>query len=157
MKNNIKHYSRIWIAICSMILVIVYFIGYAYFPVRNDVPQLCTEKKCFTVELARTSAQQESGLMDRTGMAENNGMLFIFPISNLYVFRMKNTLIPLDMLWIDEQFKVVRILTAKPCIADPCMNYNPQTWAKYVLEINAGIAAKYWIVEWTVIKFRNIK
>ena len=70
---------------------------------------------------------------------------------------MKNTLIPLDMIRLDEIHKVVRILTAQPCIADPCEAYKPEIGAKYVLEINAGIAAKYNIVEWSVMEFRNIK
>ena len=113
----------------------------------NTSPQVCNGKKCFTVELARTQVEQEQGLMNRTSMGENSGMIFIFPQSNMYNFRMKNTLIPLDMLRIDDTNKVVRILTAQPCIADPCTLYRPETFAKYVLEINAGIAEKYKIHE----------
>jgi uncharacterized membrane protein (UPF0127 family) len=59
-------------------------------------------------------------------MAEKSGMLFIFPKADLYNFRMKNTLIPLDMIRINDQFKVVKILTAQPCTADPCRTYNPE-------------------------------
>jgi uncharacterized membrane protein (UPF0127 family) len=76
--------------------------------------------------LARTEAEQQLGLMNRVSMAEQSGMLFIFPKADLYNFRMKNTLIPLDMIRIDEQFKVVKILTAQPCTADPCRTYNPE-------------------------------
>ena len=64
--------------------------------------------------------------MNRTIMAENQGMLFIFPKADLYNFRMKNTLIPLDMLRIDDTLNVVKIMTAQPCIADPCEVYRPE-------------------------------
>jgi hypothetical protein len=75
--------------------------------------------------------------MNRASMGEKNGMLFVFQTSDLYPFWMKNTLIPLDMIRIDDQLKVVRVLTAQPCHTDPCPNYDPQVSAKYVLEINS--------------------
>lgn len=93
---------------------------------RKVLSQVCSQGKCFTVEIADTSAKRENGLMDRTFMSGDYGMLFIFPSSNLYNFRMKDTFIPLDMVWIDEQFRVVRILTAQPCTADPCTVYKPE-------------------------------
>jgi hypothetical protein len=75
--------------------------------------------------------------MYRESLAENNGMLFIFPTpADSHYFWMKNTIIPLDMIWIDDQFKVVRVLTATPCTADPCSIYNPDAVSTYVLEIN---------------------
>jgi uncharacterized membrane protein (UPF0127 family) len=51
---------------------------------------------------------------------------------------------------------VVKIITAQPCTEDPCVIYQPWVAAKYVLEINAWIATKYGIKEWTYIKFMNI-
>ncbi|HBB03890.1 TPA: hypothetical protein DCZ39_03240 [Patescibacteria group bacterium] len=81
--------------------------------------------------------------MNRTSMPEDSGMIFVFPKPGIYNFWMKDTLIPLDMIWIDEQFKVVRILTAEACKANPCTIYKPEREAKYVLEINASLAAKY--------------
>lgn len=95
--------------------------------------------------------------MYRENMSERHGMLFMFPKSDFHNFWMKNTLIPLDMIWIDEKFKIVRILTAQPCIADPCIVYKPETFAKYVLELNAGITAKYGITEGTIFTMKNIQ
>lgn len=138
-------------------LGILYFMISSYSQEKNTVPQVCDWENCFTVELARTSAEQELGLMNRTGMDEKHWMLFIFPKSDLYNFWMKNTLIPLDMLRINDQYRVVRIMTAQSCIADPCPVYKPEIWASYVLEVNAGIAAKYGIVEWTIVQLKNIK
>lgn len=75
--------------------------------------------------------------MYRENLGENDGMLFIFPTADYsHYFWMKNTLIPLDMIRIDDQFKVVSILTAQPCTADPCTIYNPNASSTYVLEIN---------------------
>lgn len=119
--------------------------------------QVCSWDKCFSVEVARTQAQHEIGLMNRSVMAEDKGMLFIFAKTDRYDFRMKNTLIPLDILRIDENGIIVHSATAQPCEADPCKIYDPGILAKYVLEINAGIAAKYGLQEWNRLEFRNIK
>ncbi len=156
MKNNIKHISWTWVAIWLLIFMISYVFIFNYIHRKNTTSQVCVQWNCFTVELARTSTEQELGLMNRTGMDEKKGMLFLFPKSDIYAFRMKNTLIPLDMVRIDDQNRVVYVVTAQPCTTDPCAVYKPEIWARYVLEINAGIAAKYKIVEGTMMKFRNI-
>lgn len=157
MKNNSKHISlMLSIAWCIILGVLAYSIINHFADGNLSFPQVCSSEKCFTVELARTPAEQELGLMNRSFMAENSGMLFIFPQNDFYVFRMKNTLIPLDMVWIDTTLRVVKIITAQPCIAEPCAIYNPGIRATYVLEINSWSAAKYGIVEWTQMEFRNI-
>ena len=137
--------------------MIVYYFITNYLHEKNTVPQVCTDSTCFTVELARTSVEQQQGLMYRESMSERHGMLFVFSTSDFHNFWMKNTLIPLDMVWIDDKFTVVRILTAQPCITDPCVVYKPEVFAKYVLELNAGIAAKYGIREGTTLKIKNIQ
>jgi hypothetical protein len=97
----------------------------------------------FEVELARTSAEQQTGLMNRESMPENHGMLFIFEENGPKTFWMKNTLIPLDMLFLDEDMAVVEIkANVPPCKADPCATYPSEKSAKYVLELNAGSAEK---------------
>ena len=102
-------------------------------------------ENCFSVELAKTQAQQERGLMYRTGMDKNKGMLFIFDKEAIYPFWMKNTLIPLDIIWIDNNYKAVFISqNVQPCKGLICPTIVPLGPAgghpaKYVLEINAGI------------------
>lgn len=104
-------------------------------------------KGCFQVELAENPFQQEKGLMYRTSLDKDKGMLFIFNKEANYPFWMKNTLIPLDMIWIDRNSEVVFIKeNAEPClpaqagVSDDCPAINPERNAKYVLEINGGLA-----------------
>ena len=99
--------------------------------------------KTFEVEIADTQLERAQGLMFRKELKENSGMLFIFPESDKHSFWMKNTFIPLDIIWIDENFKIVYIYeNAQPC-RESCNSITPNKDAKYVLEINSGLAEKY--------------
>jgi uncharacterized membrane protein (UPF0127 family) len=97
----------------------------------------------FSIELATTPAAQEHGLMNRTSMPADHGMLFVFADAQPRTFWMKNTLIPLDILFFDAHGRLVAIQAdAQPCKADPCSLYPSNEPARYVLELNAGTAAK---------------
>ena len=103
----------------------------------------CYEDNCFNVELADNPEERSGGLMFRQELEENWGMLFLFDEESKYPFWMKNTLIPLDIIWIDDDYKIVFIKeNAQPCKENACPNIIPNKKAKYVLEINAGIADK---------------
>ena len=105
--------------------------------------QVCFGRQCFFVELAKTEAEREKGLMYKTYLNKNAGMLFIFNKEGIYPFWMKNTLISLDIIWIDGNNEVVFIShDAQPCKSLICPTINPSAKAKYVLEINAGMAKK---------------
>ena len=81
--------------------------------------------------------------MYRTELDEDKGMLFIFDTVGIYPFWMKNTLIPLDIVRLNETYKVVYIQhDTTPCEADPCASYNPVAPSKYVLELNGGVTEK---------------
>lgn len=97
----------------------------------------------FSLELATTPAAQEHGLMERTSMPADHGMLFVFADAQPRTFWMKNTLIPLDILFFDAEDRLVAIQAdAQPCKADPCSLYPSNVPARYVLELNAGTATK---------------
>lgn len=97
----------------------------------------------FSVEIADSPAEREHGLMGRTSMPADHGMLFIFPDSEPRTFWMKNTLIPLDMLFFDASQRLVAVQEdVPPCQADPCPVYPSGVPARYVLELNAGVAGK---------------
>ncbi len=90
------------------------------------------------VELARTNIERQYGLMFRDKLCDNCGMLFIFDGEDRHSFWMKNTRIPLDMIFINSNLKIVDILHAVPCVEDPCKSYVPNENARYVLETNGN-------------------
>jgi uncharacterized membrane protein (UPF0127 family) len=94
-------------------------------------------------ELAYTDETRMKGLMNRRYLPPDAGMLFIFRDLELHSFWMKNTLIPLDLIWLNEKKEVVYFVTAQPCEEDPCGSYQPMQKAKYVLEVNGGFVKKH--------------
>ncbi len=99
----------------------------------------------FTIfaELAITPAQRTKGLMYRTRLAPDRGMLFTFSKPDYWTFWMKNTKIALDILWLDEKGVVVYIQHAAPICTrqdNLCPRYRPTTPAVLVLELGAGRA-----------------
>jgi uncharacterized membrane protein (UPF0127 family) len=95
----------------------------------------------FTTELATDEAARERGLMMQTILAANHGMLFVFPDTAPRGFWMKNTLIPLDILYFDAGRRLVsEQLDVPPCRIDPCPIYPSSGSARYVLELSAGTA-----------------
>ena len=96
------------------------------------------------VEIAATDPARMRGLMFRQSLAEGEGMIFVFPKAGFYPFWMKNTLIPLDMLWLDPEGRVVSIApSVPPCKGDPCPEYPPSAEALYVLEVTSGFAGRH--------------
>ena len=94
------------------------------------------------VEIADDNQERTRGLMFRESLDETSGMFFIFENENYQIFWMKNTLIPLDLVYIDKNLKVVDIKYAVPCKEDPCTVYKSAKPAKYVLEVNGNFTAK---------------
>ena len=104
-------------------------------------PHVILKGERFTVELAQTADEQALGLMFREEMADDHGMLFIFPVESMRSFWMKNTRIPLDIFYFDADLKLVSVSkNAKPCKTRRCPTYPSDGPARYVLELNAGKA-----------------
>jgi uncharacterized membrane protein (UPF0127 family) len=109
------------------------------------------------VEVASDDATREQGLMYRDHMADDRGMVFLFAQAGEYPFWMKNTLIPLDMIWMDADHRIVHIAhNVPPCKADPCPNYPPNAKASSVLELAAGVAAKHHLRDGDVLRFEGM-
>jgi len=95
------------------------------------------------VEIADTPQKQSKGLMFRENLKWDHGMLFIFDNESVFSFWMKDTLIPLDIIFIDKAFKIINIVdNALPCNIEPCPDYSSEKPTKYVLEVNAGFVEK---------------
>lgn len=110
------------------------------------------------IEVAADDDTRAQGLMFRDHVPEGTGMLFLFPKSDEYAFWMKNTIVPLDMIWIDDQRRVVHVEpNVPPCKADPCPSYPPHAQAKYVLELGAGQAAKHRVVNGSTLTFDRLE
>ena len=95
-------------------------------------------------ELADTALKRAQGLMFREHLADDRGMLFIFGDAQPWTFWMKNTRIPLDIIWIDAKKTIVHIERNVPICTrqdDGCPQYHSEEGALYVLELGGGRAA----------------
>jgi len=113
---------------------------YNYSNVFGEISSVCLEERCFAVEIADNDEKRQQGLMFRESLDLDRGMLFIFEEERNYLFWMKDTLIPLDIIWINKKREVIFIASAVPCLANgECNLINPIRNALYVLEVNSGI------------------
>ncbi len=111
------------------------------------------EKARFHLELAVAPHEQTRGLMFRREMKDDWGMLFVYPQDEVLSFWMKNTYIPLDMVFIDGGGTVVGVVTAEPLTLNPRSVGKP---SRYVLELNAGTAKRVGIEAGVVMRLENI-
>lgn len=127
-----------------------------YAAARGEV--IFPDKTRVSVELAVTPEERARGLMFRTEMAPNEGMVFVFEEPGFYPFWMKNTLIPLDMVWVDAGYRVVSIQhSVPPCKKDPCPNFSPSSDnAVYVVELVSGFARDHGLKKGDTLVFKNV-
>lgn len=105
------------------------------------------------IEIAETEYETQTGLMYRNSMEDRQGMLFIFPEVAYHSFYMKNTKFPLDIIYVDDQLKVVNIIkNAQPLNEASLPSSAP---VKYVLEVKGGLSAKWSIAAADSIAFKR--
>ena len=109
---------------------------------RNIENKVVITGKSINVEIADSEEEKAIGLMFRESLCEDCGMLFVYEDSEIRTFWMKNTLVPLDIIFISDDFKIINIEDAEPCKEDPCKIYSSNGNAKYVLEVNFGFTEK---------------
>ncbi len=105
------------------------------------------------VEVARTEAQRERGLMQRTALDPDAGMIFVFADSARHGFWMKNTLIPLDMVFIGDDGRVAAIVQRQPLSLEVT---DGGADSRYVLEVNGGWAAEHGVKVGDRVRFENV-
>lgn len=90
------------------------------------------------VAVAGTPGSRARGLMGVTDLEDLDGMLFVLDAPAVTRFWMKDTLIPLDIAFFDDEGGFVAAFTMEPCPSDPCPSYGPDTPVRYALEVPAG-------------------
>ncbi len=144
--DKTKFLSRYWLIIIAMFSVasvaILTLLSHAVTNKQSYVTFLTQKGPVkVKVEIADTYLKRSIGLMNRTSLGESEGMLFIFPNPAIQTFWMKNTLIPLDMIFADENGKIVDIKKdVQPCRTFVCETYSSGKEAKFVVEVNAGFS-----------------
>ena len=95
------------------------------------------------VEIADTDPLRERGLMGRTSLADDAGMLFQWPEDTTSSFWMKDTLIPLSIAFVSVDGRVLALLDMEPCRADPCPTYDPHVSYRMALEAKQGAFVRW--------------
>jgi len=143
--------SRKLIGLLILISALILF----WFKSQCGPSQVCFQRNCFQVELARSQAEQTRGLSFRQSLAPDRAMLFIFNQPGKYPFWMKNTLIPLDIIWLDKEKRIVFVKeNTQPCSETNCPLFYPGGEAQYALEMNAGSVEKLGLIEGEIMSFK---
>jgi len=133
---------RLLLALWTLLLFVVCFSSCSS-PEKDLSNQICFSDGCIQIEIAQTHEERMRGLQDRKNLSKNKGMLFIFQESKKHSFWMKDTIIALDIVWIDSSKRIVTIIpNVYPCETEKtekCPVYTPSKKALYVLEVNAGV------------------
>jgi len=107
------------------------------------VPLTLPSGKVLQAEVMVRDEDRAMGLMFRPSLPLDRGMVFVFETADFHGIWMKNCRFPIDILWLDEEKRVVHVAASvPPCKADPCPVYNPMRRASYVIELNAGQARR---------------
>ena len=109
----------------------------------------------YAIEIADDDAERARGLMFRDALPTSHGMLFIHDAEEPQAYWMKNTKIPLDILYFDDERKLVaQQRDVPPCsLGDGCPSYPSDAPARYVLELNAGEAARLQLKDGAELRF----
>jgi uncharacterized membrane protein (UPF0127 family) len=121
------------------------FVLFFFFFLKATTPKVCFRKNCLKVDIADTLETRSNGLMHRRHLPSGQGMLFIFPKEDYWSFWMKNTLIPLDIIWMDAKGRIVDMIeNAQPVSGGEVPpGLKPVFKALYVLEANAGFVREH--------------
>ena len=118
-------------------------------------PWVELDNQRYAIEIADDDAERARGLMFRDALPTGHGMLFIHDAEEPQAYWMKNTKIPLDILYFDDERKLVaQQRDVPPCsLGDGCPSYPSDAPARYVLELNAGEAARLQLKDGAELRF----
>ena len=140
--------------IIALIVIGIGLVGYSFLP-SGGISMVVINDVFIEVEVADDALERASGLMFRPSLGENQGMLFVFDKERQLSFWMKNTLIPLDLIFVDDDLVIIDIKEDfEPCRAEDevCKTYS--SYGKYVIEVNSGYVEAKGIVVGDGVEFR---
>ena len=105
------------------------------------------------IEIADTEAKRQRGLMNRRGIGLNEGMLFIFPKPDTLSFWMRNTAIPLDIIFVDPDLDIVNIAHRTTPLSDDYIRAH--ALAQYVVEVRGGVSERYGITDSASVRWQK--
>ena len=120
---------RLILLLIIVLLIVFSFSGDSYVEVNSERIE---------VEIADSPEERGKGLMFREELCDDCGMLFVFDEPRKQSFWMKDTLIELDIIFINSDLEVIHVAHAFPCKGEVCTTYSPNEEALYVLEVNHG-------------------
>jgi len=130
------------ILISLVILTAFTSVYYFFFWTSPEKTKIKIKDKTYTLEIAGTIAQKTKGLSQRKNLCPDCGMIFVYSFEQRLPFWMKDTFIPLDMVWLNQDGRIVHLeKTVPPQSKDGngrYLLYQPQQLAQYVIELNAG-------------------
>lgn len=157
------HRTSLWrlsfiTALCGLLVLLQAAGGLAQPPVDGALIAVTTPQgTVIMAELADTVEERAQGLMFRPSLENNRGMLFTFAEPQQWSFWMKNTRIPLDIIWMDGRKKIVHIERRVPTCSrtdEGCPQYQPNENAMFVLELAAGSADALKLERGAMLRFK---
>lgn len=157
MKKILLAYGALVVVV--IVLAFVKFNGTTFFSNFGNGATATIGTQKFNLEIARDDKSRQIGLSNRKSLDLNKGMLFLFEKKGIYSFWMKRTLIPLDIIYIDNDKIVYIVKNAKPekDVKGTLPIYTPTVQSDKVLEINGGLADKYNFKNGDVVKITGVK
>jgi uncharacterized membrane protein (UPF0127 family) len=132
----------ILILLSAVILSGIGILALVWFSPSNDIGlgEVTINERAIAVEIADKFDEHRRGLMFRESLPYDRGMLFIFEQPGAHSIWMMNVKFSLDVIWIDSQNVVVHVERNLPPCSAFCPSYSPRNPAKYILEVNSGVA-----------------
>lgn len=126
-------------------LILLAFVVWAgwYFFYQEKTPRVTFERTgmVINVSVADTPTEREKGLSKREYLRDDEGMIFVFETLDRHQIWMKDMNFPIDIIWLDENFKIVDIATNASVASYP-NTFTPRASAGFIIEVNAGFTTK---------------
>jgi len=137
-----------WIVLAAVVAIAVllfYFLYQGHFgsgdrEMNYETKKIKVGNGTVVVKIADSAEKRELGLMNASSLPENEGMLFVFDRPDYLSFWMKNTLIPLEIIFLDENYAIVDIQEMRPCSGPICKTYTSSKPARYAIELSENFS-----------------